>query len=131
MKSSDCTRFQEKVNELLVRHRSVLDVLSKYQESNARVNRAVAKTVTNCGCLSIKAQRQPIPEGTELKQLPEFTRTHIDGRVCDSCREVLETELGNNLFYLVALCNILDLDIGTVMAKEFDKVSLLGRFNFS
>lgn len=131
MNSSDCTRFQEKVNELLVRHRSVLDVLSKYQESNARVNRAVAKTVTNCGCLSIKAQRQPIPEGAELEQLPELTRTHIEGRVCDSCREVLEAELGNNLFYLVALCNLLDLDMGTVMAKEFDKVSLLGRFNFS
>ncbi|HHT27849.1 MAG TPA: DUF1573 domain-containing protein, partial [Firmicutes bacterium] len=38
--------FQEAVNEYLVRHRSILDILSKLQESVARTNRAVAKAVT-------------------------------------------------------------------------------------
>ena len=48
--------FQNSVNESLLRHRSVLDIMSKLQESEARINRAVVKTVTNCGCMTIEAK---------------------------------------------------------------------------
>ena len=127
--TADCASFQKKVNELLVRHRSALDVLSKFQESNSRVNRAVAKTVTNCGCLSINACRQL--GGETLEEMREHSNTHIEGELCESCREIIEVELGNNLFYLVSLCNLLGLDMDTVLDKEYQKVSALGRFNLS
>ena len=35
--------FQNDVNESLLRHKSILDILTKYTESSSRVNRAVAK----------------------------------------------------------------------------------------
>ena len=47
--------FQNDVSESLLRHKSILDVLTKYTESSSRVNRAVAKAVTNCGCIEINA----------------------------------------------------------------------------
>jgi NTP pyrophosphatase (non-canonical NTP hydrolase) len=127
--AADCASFQKKVNELLIRHRSALDVLSKFQESNARVNRAVAKTVTNCGCLSVNASRQY--GGETLEEMKQHSSTHIQGDLCESCRQILEMELGNNLFYLVSLCTLLDLDLSTVLDKEYLKISALGRFNLS
>ena len=45
--------FQNDVSESLLRHKSILDVLTKYTESSSRINRAVAKAVTNCGCIEI------------------------------------------------------------------------------
>lgn len=127
--AADCAQFQRKVDELLVRHRSALDVLSKFQESNARVNRAVIKAVTNCGCLIINASRQASAES--LQEMQDLSSTHLQGELCDSCSEIIETELGNNLFYLVAICNLLGLDMGSVLEKEYQKVSALGRFNLS
>ncbi|MTI94257.1 MAG: DUF1573 domain-containing protein [Firmicutes bacterium] len=128
---ADCTRFQQKVEEFLIRHRSILDVLSKYQESNARVNRSVIKAVTNCGFLKIRAERQPFSPELSLVEISEHTRTHVEGALCEYCREVVETELGNNLFYLEALCNLLDSDLLAILEREYDKVSTLGKFNLS
>lgn len=127
----DCSAFQEKVKELLIRHRSILDVLSKFQESNARVNRALAKSVTWCGCLKIAASRQPIPPDADLEKMRDHTQTHLQGELCESCRQILEQELGNNLFYFVSVCNLLDLDINDIIKKEYDKVLTLGKFNLS
>ena len=45
--------FQNSVNDSLLRHKSILDLITKYSESCSRVNRAIAKSVTNCGCLTI------------------------------------------------------------------------------
>ncbi len=102
----DCVKFQDKVNDLLIRHRSILDILTKYQEANSKVNRSVAKTVTNCGCLNIVADKKEIPQSANLDELKDYTETHVSGKLCDDCKEVIEMELGNNLFYLAALCNI-------------------------
>ena len=41
MKDCIFDNFQNSVDESLLRHRSVLDVITKLQESDARVNRAV------------------------------------------------------------------------------------------
>ena len=54
--------FQAAVSVCLIRHRSVLDVITKFQEASARVNRAVAKSVTVCGCMEINASKQRLPE---------------------------------------------------------------------
>ncbi|WP_353893406.1 DUF1573 domain-containing protein [Proteinivorax hydrogeniformans] len=130
-KELDCHKFQTKVNDLLIRHRSILDILTKYQESNSRVNRSVAKTVTNCGCLEVTATKKEIPQEARLDELKNYTETHVEGGLCDNCREIVEMELGNNLFYVAALCNILGLDLQEVLEQEYKKIATLGRFNLS
>ncbi len=86
----DCVKFQDKVNDLLIRHRSILDILTKYQEANSKVNRSVAKTVTNCGCLNIVADKKEIPQSANLDELKDYTETHVSGKLCDDCKEVIE-----------------------------------------
>ncbi|EKP94822.1 MULTISPECIES: hypothetical protein [Thermaerobacter] len=131
MKDLLVDEFQHAVADCLVRHRSVLDVLSKFQEANARVHRAVAKAVTSCGCISIHAQRPKIPAQSTLRDLKSYMDDHVDGTLCESCREVLEEELGKQLFYLVALCNLFDINTFDLFIKENRKLSTLGMYHIS
>jgi len=132
MESSEiCENFQEAVSKALVRHKSILDVLSKFQESNARVNRAVVKSITQCGCLKIKAEKPEIPEDASFRELRQYMETHLYGFLCPACQETIEKEVGKNLFYLVALCNSLDLNLNDVLSKECKQVNTLGIFNLT
>lgn len=126
-----CDQFQETVGETLIRHRSILDIMAKFQESNARVNRAVSKAVTNCGCIKVEADKQQIPLEISLNELKNYMSSHTQGQLCDHCKEIIEAELGNNLFYLAALCNLFGLNIYDIMLKEHKKMTALGIFNFS
>lgn len=124
--------FQNSVNESLLRHRSILDIMTKLQESEARINRAVAKTVTNCGCMQVDANKQQIPdskEDIEIEELKHHLKTHLSGSVCESCREVLEREVGNHMFYVASLCNLLDLNLYDILLKEYDRIDTLGNFS--
>ena len=123
--------FQNSVDESLLRHRSILDIITKLQESQARVNRAVAKSVTNCGCISVEARKQfnvTDIDDLDLDALSASLDTHMQGKLCDNCREVLEKELGNNLFYITSLCNLLDLNLYDILLKECDKINTLGKY---
>ena len=42
MEDPQVQKFQETVDEYLIRHKSIVDVLSKISESSGRANRAVA-----------------------------------------------------------------------------------------
>ncbi len=131
MQGLECDDFQEAVGEYLVRHRSIIDVLSKLQEASARVNRAIAKSVTNCGCLTIEAHRQEIPNDVSFLKLKEFMGTHLSGSLCDSCKEIVETELRQNLFYFAALCSLLGLNMEEIRVKERLRINALGLFNLT
>ena len=123
--------FQNSVDESLLRHRSILDIITKLQESQARVNRAVAKSVTNCGCISVEARKQfnvTDIDDLDLDALSASLDTHMQGKLCDNCRDVLEKELGNNLFYITSLCNLLDLNLYDILLKECDKINTLGKY---
>ena len=124
--------FQNSVNNSLLRHKSILDILSKYQESQARASRAIYKAVTNCGCIEICAKKQNMLEDTDLslEELNPRLSSHIKGDLCENCREVIERELGNNLFYLTSLCNALDLNLFDILLKEYNKMDTLGKFTF-
>lgn len=123
--------FQNAVNESLLRHKSILDIMTKLQDSGARINRALAKSITNCGCLEVEAKKQNMPsEGDEIESLKNCLQTHIKGGLCESCREVIEREIGNNLFYLTSLCNVLDINLYDVLIKEYDKINTLGKYTF-
>ncbi|MEF3303392.1 DUF1573 domain-containing protein [Paenibacillus sp. GYB003] len=124
-------QFQEQVSDLLLRHRSLLDVLSKSQQSSASVNRSVIKSVTECGCISLEANKQPYPDDMSLEEAKALTQTHVKGQLCENCIDAITVQLGKHLFYLSSLCNLLDLDLDDIIAKESQKCSTLGLFNLS
>ncbi|HVJ47565.1 DUF1573 domain-containing protein [Desulfitobacterium sp.] len=123
--------FQTNVKSLLNRHQSILDILSKGQEASARVNRAVVKSVTNCGCLGIDAHKKAFPEDVSLSDLKELLNSQLDGQLCDNCRDIIQTELGKQFFYIAALANTLGLSIDEIIVKEEKKLSTLTIFNLT
>lgn len=124
-------QFQDQVSQLLLRHRSVLDIMSKLDQTSAAVNRSVTKAITDCGCLELNASKQPFHQLTSLDHAQDSIKNHINGELCEHCKEFVETSLGRNLFYLTALCTQLNLDLTEVLAKESDKCNTLGIFNFT
>lgn len=131
MKDMLCDQFQETVGEYLIRHRSILDVMAKLQEANARTNRAITKAVTTCGCVKIEAEKQQIPVDISLQEMKDHMHNHMNGQLCEHCREIMEAEIGNTMFYLAALCNVFDLNMYDIMLKEHKKLAALGVFNFA
>jgi hypothetical protein len=121
--------FQSAVDDCLVRHRSVIDVMSKLSESTSRVNRAVAKAVTACGCVQVQAQRQVFPQEVPLAEMSRHVATHLSGELCEQCREAVDNEIGRNLFYLAALCNLMGLSLYDALLKENSRLFALGVFN--
>lgn len=131
MKDLICDEFQNTVGELLIRHQSILDVLSKSQEATSRVNRAVVKAVTSCGCLKIEAEKKPFPEEATLEDLKNLMDSHLKGKLCENCKEIIEREIGRSLFYTAALCNHLDINLYDAFLKEQKKLTTLRIFNFT
>lgn len=121
--------FQTTVAELLSRHKSILDIMTKFQDSNARVNRAVAKSVTSCGCLKICAQKQEYPEVASIDHIKAFMDDHIEGDLCEKCRYIIEKELGNHMFFIASLANTLNISLYDVIVKEEKNLSTLGKFH--
>jgi hypothetical protein len=132
MKSGEVVSdFQDMVSEVLIRHRSILDCLSKFQESTARVNRSITKTVTDCGCISINAIKQQFPQKESLKDCGKYMDSHIKGKLCENCREIIAEEMGNHLFYLTALCNLLDYNLEDLFGMQYNRINTLGHFLLS
>ena len=124
-------QFQSTVKSLLIRHQSILDILSKGQESSARVNRAVVKSVTSCGCHAINAHKKPIPTDASLADLKELLNSQLEGFICDNCRDIVEAELGKQLFYIAALSNALEISMSDVLFHEYKKLQTLTVFNLT
>ncbi|EHQ87436.1 hypothetical protein [Desulfosporosinus youngiae] len=124
-------QFQDTVKSLLIRHQSILDILSKGQETSARVNRAVVKSVTSCGCHAVNAHKKPIPPDSSVADLKELLDSQLEGYVCDNCRDIIEAELGKQLFYIAALSNALDISLSDVLHQELTKLQTLTIFNLT
>jgi hypothetical protein len=121
--------FQSVVNELLVRNRSILDIMSKVQTSTGRVNRAVVKAVTHCGCIGVDGKKQAFPEEASVEELARLRSTQLKGKLCKECRSTVEDEIGGALFYLASLCNALDISMYDAILKEKDRLSTLGDYS--
>lgn len=124
-------QFQDQVSDLLIRHRSILDVISKTQEATARINRALTKAVTECGCIQVIGKKQSYDDNKTLNENRNLLHTHVNGQLCEHCQEVLTAELGKNLFYLAALCNTVDIQLTDVLKSESERLNTLGVFNLS
>lgn len=120
--------FQNSVSESLIRHRSIIDIMTKFNESNARVNRALAKSVTTCGCISVSAHKQKLPDDASLENISDLLSYQVEGELCDNCKEVLEDEIGTNIYYLAALCDALGINLFDTIIKRYDKLKTLGKF---
>ncbi|WJH36395.1 DUF1573 domain-containing protein [Paenibacillus sp. CC-CFT747] len=131
MNTLSLNQFQEQVSELLLRHRSVLDVLSKFQQSNAAVQRSVTKAITECGCVQVHAGKQQYSKEMTIEDAKKLLDTHMNGHLCENCLEIVSAEMGKNLFYMASLCNLLDIDMENVVDNESKKCSTLGYFNLS
>ena len=138
MKDLIFDEFQDAVDNSLLRHRSILDILTKLQESESKVNRAIIKAVTTCGCIRINAEKQSVQyclENEKVKKLPSDTLTfplssHIHGQLCDDCKRIIENELGNHLFYVTSLCNSLDLNLYDILLNEYKNVTSFSNITF-
>lgn len=131
MGSNQLDAFQQQVSQLLIRHRSILDVISKTHESTARVNRALAKAVTECGCVEVTAKKQTFDTSKELREHSSKLETHVNGRLCEHCKEIITAELGKSLFYLTALCDITEIKLSDVLNSEVNRLHTLGVFNLT
>ncbi|KQO12106.1 hypothetical protein [Paenibacillus sp. Leaf72] len=131
MSAPTLDQFQQQVSELLLRHRSLLDVMSKFGQAGTSVNRAVTKAVTDCGCIELAARKQHYSDEPNLTNAKETLQSHLSGELCENCRDVLKADLGRNLFYMTAMCNLLDIQLDEVIADEYDKCSTLGLFNLT
>lgn len=132
MKDLICDEFQNTVDNLLIRHHSILDVTSKLSEATSRVNRSVVKAITDCGCVKIEAKKLQIPDHVEsITEMKACLDNHLRGQLCPRCEDVISTELGKLLFYTAALCNILDINLYDVFIKEYKKATALGIYNMT
>lgn len=120
--------FQEEVSRVLIRHKSILDIMTKLDEYNARINRAVAKSVTSCGCISINATKQDYSKDSFGDNL-DSVDDHLEGKICNSCKDIIEKEMGSYVFYLAAMCNTLDLNLEQLLQKEYETIKTLGIFS--
>lgn len=123
-----CDNFQEQVSLVLIRHKSILDIMTKLDEYNARITRAIAKSVTSCGCITINANKQDFGNDS-FENMQEKAQSHVHGRICDSCKDILEEEMGSYMFYIASLCNTLNLDLSDIVEKEYDRIKTLGIYS--
>ena len=129
VKDAALDRFQYTVSELLVRNKSILDEMTKLEDSNARINRTLSKAVTQCGCVKINACKQDYPESMDFEITMNRMSSHLEGQLCPNCRDMIEKDIGRHLFYLASLCNNLDLNLYDIIIKELNRLQLLGRFS--
>lgn len=129
MKDTALDSFQYAVSELLVRNKSILDEMTKLSDTNSRINRAVSKAVTHCGCIKINACKQEFPDDMDFEKLKESLNSHLEGNLCPNCRDIIEKEIGRHLFYLTTLCNSLDFNLYDIIIKENERLQLLGKFS--
>lgn len=127
MKDIITSDYQDCVDKMLLRNKSIMDILSKLNITEAKIERCVAKSVTHCGCIEVNAKKQDISDSME--DYENLAESHVLGHICDECRENLEEEMGAHLFYFAALCSTLDMDMYDIILKEKQNMETLGKFS--
>ena len=81
--------------------------------------------------IQVDAGRQTVPANISYWEMKEHMETHVKGEMCEHCREVLEQEIGRNLYYLTALCDLFGLRLERVLQEEQKRIATLGVFNLT
>ena len=103
-------------------------LLPLMEEYNSRMNRAIAKSCTMCGCIEINAKKQQY-DGETFEESLKTISSHVKGELCPVCKENLEREIGSYLFYLMAMCNSFGIEISDVLDREYLNTKTLGFFS--
>ena len=119
LKSED---FQKKVSHLIIRNQNVIDILTKCQSACSKICRSSVKTATGCGCLKINVEKKLSPISSE-------ELTGISGSLCPDCKDIIENEIGEMLFYIAGLCNAMGLSMRDIMKKEIKNIEVLGKYS--
>lgn len=129
MQNNTIEGFQNTVSSMPTRNKSILDILTKLQDSGSKINRAVVKTATSCGCIKIVAGKQEFSDKLPFDSMYDLLDDHMDGELCINCKNALVKELGNHLFYLANLSNAFNLNMNDILLKEIDTLNMLGKFS--
>lgn len=130
MQCSELEQFQNFIDELTLRNKSILDQMTKLQDASAKLNRAISKSATVCGCVSLNVSKQhfSLMETLTEEDLHTLLSTHVEGHPCQECNELIEKEMGRMLFYVSALANTLGISLSSVLENEKSRTSLLSRY---
>ena len=128
MKNTSTDAFQEKVGSLLIRNSNILDILTKCQTSCARMCRSTIKSATGCGCIEIHGKKGVIAFNSSAAERLS-AGSCIDGELCRDCRSIIENEIGESLFYIASLCNVLGISMKKITQKEIERVESLGKYS--
>ena len=125
----NCDEFQKTSSDLQLMNKSILDIVTKLDEQTSMLNRAIFKSVTHCGCIEIHATKQLYSPHKSLEKNKEDLETHIEGELCSRCKDKIEEEMGELLFYLASMCESLNLNLSDIMSKEYEHLKTLGLYN--
>ena len=129
--STELETFQEFIDTILIRNKSILDQTTKLQDACTHLCRTISKAATTCGCITIEAHKQSytFSEDSSIEEIQKLMSTHVTGKLCPSCEELFEKEIGRVLFYLGAIANTFDLSLSDILKKETERTKLLGKYS--
>ncbi len=125
----NCSEFQNITSDLQLLNKSVLDIVTKLDVQTSVLNRAVFKSATHCGCIEIHATKQLFSHNKTLEENQTDVDNHVEGELCPKCKEKIEEEMGELLFYLASMCSALNLDLDEIMSSKLDHLKTLGIYN--
>lgn len=128
---SELEQFQNFIDDLVLRNKSILDQMTKLQDASARLNRTLSKSATTCGCIKMNIIKQQLDFAhiTSPEELKSLLSTHVEGYPCPECNEAIEKEMGRVLFYLAAIANTLGISLSSVLENEKTRTNLLGNYS--
>lgn len=131
VETSELEQFQNFIDDLVLRNKSILDQMTKLQDASARLNRTLSKSATTCGCIKMNIIKQQLDFAhiTSSEELKSLLSTHIEGYPCPECNEAIEKEMGRVLFYLAAIANTLGISLSSVLENEKTHTNLLGNYS--
>lgn len=131
VETSELEQFQNFIDDLVLRNKSILDQMTKLQDASARLNRTLSKSATTCGCIKMNITKQQLDFAhiTSSEELKSLLSTHIEGYPCPECNEAIEKEMGRVLFYLAAIANTLGISLSSVLENEKTCTNLLGNYS--
>lgn len=131
VETSELEQFQNFIDDLVLRNKSILDQMTKLQDASAHLNRTLSKSATTCGCIKMNITKQQLDFAhiTSSEELKSLLSTHIEGYPCPECNEAIEKEMGRVLFYLAAIANTLGISLSSVLENEKTRTNLLGNYS--
>ncbi len=129
--STQIEEFQNFIDTILIRNKSILDQTTKLQDACTHLCRTISKAATTCGCITIEAHKQTytFSEDSSIEEIKKMMNTHVSGKLCPSCEELFEKELGRVLFYLATIANTFGLSLADILEKEKYRTELLGKYS--